>query len=209
MAAEGGRKGLEEEYDQIAADIEQIEQMFKGPDCDGSNLSSEQLLALRSELGDLLKRRESILAARTEQLLAMDKERLDAERYFLVKFRTNAIKEEWKSISRMAQIETNMANHSNHLQREKAAAVVNQFIDAVVEMNIDKVKKLSATALRKELGLARVRSMRRNTPAELDTGGFDLRQAGKNRLEVWTGQKKILTLCSEYDGNWLIEQAWE
>ena len=207
MAAEASRKSVEDEYAQIAADIEEIEQMLNGSDDDGPTLNSEQLLALRSELGDLMKRRESILDASTEQLLAMDKERLDAEKYFLVKFRSKAVKEEWKSLSRIARIETTIAKHSSRFQQEKAAAVVNQFIDAVVEMNVDQVKELSANALRKELGLARIRTMRRNTPAELESG-FELRQAGKNRLEVWAGTK-VATLCSQHVGSWLFEEVWD
>jgi hypothetical protein len=207
MAAEASRKSVEDEYAQIAADIEEIEQLLNGSDGEGPTLNLEQLVALRTELGDLMKRRESILDARTEQLLAMDKERLDAEKYFFVKFRSKAVKEEWKSLSRIARIETTIAKHTSRFQQEKAAAVVNQFIDAVVEMNVDQVKELSATALRKELGLARVRTMRRNTPAQLESG-FELRQAGKNRLEVWAG-KKVATLCSQHDGSWLFEEAWE
>lgn len=207
MAAEASRKSVEDEYAEIAADIEEIEQMLNGSDGDRPTLNSEQLVALRSELGDLLKRRESILDASTEQLLAMDKERLDAEKYFLVKFRSKAVKEEWKSLSRIARIETTIAKHSSRFQQEKAAAVVNQFIDAVVEMNVDQVKDLSANALRKELSLARVRTMRRNTPAELESG-FELRQAGKNRLEVWAGTK-VATLCSQHDGSWLFEEVWD
>lgn len=207
MAAEASRKSVEDEYARIAADIEEIEQMLNGSDGDGPTLDSEQLVALRSELGDLLKRRESILDASTEQLFAMDKERLDAEKYFLVKFRSRAVKEEWKSLTRIARMEITIAKHLSRFQQEKAAAVVNQFIDAVVEMNVDQVKELSATALRKELGLARVRTMRRNTPAELESG-FELRQGGKNRLEVWAGTK-VATLCSQHDGSWLFEEAWE
>ena len=206
MATEASRKSVEDEYAQIAADIEEIEQMLNGSDGDRPSLNSEQIVALRSELGDLLKRRESILDASTEQLLAMDKERLDAERYFLVKFRSKAVKEEWKSLSRIARIETAIAKHSSRFQQEKAAAVVNQFIDAVVEMDIDQVKELSSISLRKELGLARVRNMRRSSPAELESG-FELREAGKNRLEVWAGDK-IATLCS-HDGSWLFEEVWE
>lgn len=206
MATEASRKNVEDEYAEIAADIEEIEQLLNGSDGNGPSLNSEQIVALRNELGDLLKRRESILDASTEQLLAMDKERLDAERYFLVKFRSKAVKEEWKSLSRIARIETAIAKHSTRFQQEKAAAVVNQFIDAVVEMNVDQVKELSSATLRKELGLARVRIMRRNTPAELESG-FELREAGRNRLEVWAGEK-IATLCS-HDGSWLFEEAWE
>ena len=206
MATEASRKNVEDEYAEIAADIEEIEQLLNGSDGNGPSLNSEQIVALRNELGDLLKRRESILDASTEQLLTMDKERLDAERYFLVKFRSKAVKEEWKSLSRIARIETAIAKHSTRFQQEKAAAVVNQFIDAVVEMNVDQVKELSSVTLRKELGLARVRIMRRNTPAELESG-FELREAGRNRLEVWAGEK-IATLSS-IDGSWLFEEAWE
>lgn len=207
MATEARRKSTEEEYAQIAADIEEIEQMLNGSGGDGPSMNSEQLVALRSELGDLLKRRESILDASTEQVLAMDKERLDAEKYFLVKFRSKAVKEEWKSLSRIARIETTIAKHSSRFQQEKAASVVNQFIDAVVELNVDQVKELSASVLRKDLGLARVRTMRRNTPAELESG-FELRDAGRNRLEVWAGEK-IATLCSHDGSSWLFEEVWE
>jgi hypothetical protein len=206
MATEASRQSVEAEYAQIATDIDEIEVLLNGADDGVPSLKSEQALALRSELEDLLKRRESILDASTEQLLAMDKERLDAERYFLVKFRSNAVKEEWKSLTRIARIETAIATHSTRFQQEKAAAVVNRFIDAVVQMNIDQLKELSSTALRKELGLARVRTMRRNTPAELESG-FELREAGKNRLEVWAGEK-IATLCA-HDGTWVFEEAWE
>jgi hypothetical protein len=206
MATEASRQSVEDEYAQIAADIEEIEELLNGSGGEGLGLNSDQIATMRSELGDLLKRRESILDASTEQLLAMDKERLDAERYFLVKFRSKAVKEEWKSLSRIARIETTIAKHSTRFQQEKAAAVVNQFIDAVVDMDIDQVKDLSSTSLRKELGLARVRNMRRNTPAELESG-FELREAGRNRLEVWAGEK--IAMLSSHDGSWLFEEAWE
>jgi hypothetical protein len=208
MAAEHSRNSVDDEYAQIAVDIEEIEEMLNGSDGDGPTLNSEQLVALRSELGDLLKRRESILDATTEQLLAIDRDRLVAEKYFLVKFRSKAVKEEWKSLSRIARIENTIGKHSSRFQQEKAAAVVNKFIDAVVEMNVDQVKELSATGLQKELGLARIRSMRRNTPPELESG-FELRDAGKMRLQVWAGGEKVATLCSQHDGSWVFEEAWE
>lgn len=207
MATEFSRQSVEAEQSQIAIDIEEIELLLNGSNGDGPSLNSEQIVALRSEVGDLLKRRESILDASTEQLLAMDKERLDAERYFLVKFRSKAVKEEWKSLSRIARIETAIAKELTRAQQEKAAAVVNQFIDAVVEMNVDQVKELSYARLREDLGLARVRKMRRNTPAELESG-FELREAESNRLEVWADDEKIATLGS-HDGSWLFEEAWE
>ncbi len=183
MAAETIRKSVEDEYAQIAADIKEIEEMLNGSEVDGPTLNSDQILALRSELGDLLKRRESILHAST------------------------AVKEAWTSLSRLAQIETIIATHSGRFQHEKAAAVVNRFIDAVVAMDVDQVKALSAISLRKELDLARIRTMRRNTPDEVENG-FELREAGKNRLEVWAGQK-LATLCSQHDGSWRFEEAWE
>lgn len=206
MATEAGHKSVDDEYAQIAADIEEIEQMLSS-DGDGPKLNPEKGEALRKELGDLLKRREDMLNAKTEQLAAMDKDRLDAERYFLLKFRSSYLKEEWKSVSRIARIETSLEKHSSRFQQEKAAAVVNQFIDSVVELNVDKVRNLCVSSLRKDLGLGRVRTMRRNTPAELENG-FELRQAGRNRLEVWAGAK-VATLCSQHDGSWLVEEVWQ
>lgn len=206
MAAEGGRKSIEDEYQQIAMDIEEIEEMLGGKQGDGTTLNSDQLITLRKELDELRKRREVILDASTEQLLAMDKERLDAEKFFLIKFRSQAVKEEWRSLSRIVRIESNMAKHSSRLQQEKAAATVNKFIDAILEMNVDRCRELSGTALRIELGLARIRNLRKNLPSELENG-FDLREGGKNRLEVWAGTKKVSTL-SQQDGSWVIEEAW-
>jgi hypothetical protein len=205
MATEANRQAIDSEYEQIVADIEEIEVLLNGPKADGQLLNSEQTASLRVELAELIKRREAVLASNTDQLLAMDKERLEAERYFLVKLRSKAVKEEWKSLTRIARIESTIAKHSSRTQQERAAEVVNQFIDAVVDMDINAAKGLSTSSLRSQLGLARVRNMRRNTPAELESG-FELRQAGKNRLEVWAGGK-IASLLADGE-TWLIEDAW-
>jgi hypothetical protein len=207
LAIESKREGLEKEDEEIAADSAAIQQDLTLLPDDGGLLHSEKSRALHSELGEVLNRRGSNLDANKEQLLAMEKEQVAAERYFLEQFRREALKTEWQALSRIIRTETNIARHANRLQHKDAAAVVNQFIDAVAEMNVDQVKELSATALRKELGLARVRTMRRNTPAELESG-FELREAGKNRLDVWAGSK-VATLCSQHDGSWLFEEAWE
>ncbi len=207
MVAEAGRKSLEDEYKQIATDIDEIERILGEKHGDGPPLNSQQLTALRKELDELRKRREGILKATTEELLKIDKDRLLAEQYFLVKLRSQAVKEEWKSLSRIVTIEANMADHSSRLQQEKAAATVNKFIDGILEMNVDQCRELSGSGLRQHLSLARVRNLRKNAPPELENG-FEIRDGGKNRLEVFAGTKKVSTL-TQHDGSWVIEEAWE
>ncbi len=207
MVAEGWRKTLEDEYKQIVEDIDVIENILGGKPGDSPPLNSEALTALRKELDELRKRREVILNASTEELLKIDKERLQAEQHFLVKLRSHSVKEEWKSVTRMVTIEANMAKHSSRLQQEKAAATVNKFIDAVLAMNVDQCRELSGSGLRQNLSLARVRKLRASAPPELEDG-FEIRDGGKSRLDVFAGTKKVSTLTQQ-DGSWVLEEAWE
>ncbi len=58
MATEASRKCVEDENSEIASDIEEVEQLLNGSDGNGPSLNSEQMVSLRNELGDLLKRRQ-------------------------------------------------------------------------------------------------------------------------------------------------------
>jgi hypothetical protein len=204
-AANHLRTEIDTEYEKITEDIENLENFLKDFSSRAS-ANSPQMVALRNELDDLLRRRKAILKEREKQLFAMNQKRLDAEKYFLVKLRAKSQKEEWNSTWRVAELEKSLGEHSNRSDQEKAAAVVNDFIDAVVSLDVEQVKKLSSTTLRSEIGLSRVRNMRRSAPQELETG-FELREAGDKRLEVWAGEK-IALLCSS-DGAWVFQDAWK
>jgi hypothetical protein len=199
------RTDIEGEHAQISKDIENIEKLMTESSA-GQPVDKTRMAAWRDELEKLLARRKAILEARSEQLFVMDQQRLEAERYFIVKLRANAAKEEWNSLYRIVEIEGSIAKRTDRNDHEHAASVVNEFIDAVISLDLNQAKKLASKTLRDELGLSRVRAMRRNAPSELEKG-FELREAGAQRIEVWAGEK-IAVLCSQ-DGTWVLEDAWK
>ncbi|MEO1528203.1 MAG: hypothetical protein AAFX06_22460 [Planctomycetota bacterium] len=205
LASDAQREAIDLEYQQIAEDIEATETLIASLESSPGN--SRKVEALRLDLADLLRRRERAAAESAEHLASLDTERLEAEKYFLVKLRSRAAKEEWNSVSKIARIESSISSHASERQQEDLAALVNDFIEAVVMMDIESAKSLSTPELASEMSLARIRSMRRNTPLELEEG-FELRTPEfGNHIEVWAGDK-IASLCSK-DGDWRFASAWD
>lgn len=204
MTADAHQQEIKTEYDRIARDIAETESLLK--ELESTFSDSDRTRDLRSDLAALLQRRERALAGKNEQLLSLNAERLEAEKYFLVHLRSKTANEEWNSMARIARIEASMSDQVSRSEQSRIAAIVNDFVDAVATMDLDSVRSLSTPELGSELSLARIRSMRRNTPAEL-TSGFELRRTGNPKtIEVWS-RTRIGIICST-DGKWMFAEAW-
>ncbi|MDA7951202.1 MAG: hypothetical protein MPJ24_06905 [Pirellulaceae bacterium] len=191
--------------EQLASDIDAFEELIT--EMKGDGIDSERVDQLEGEVTKLIQRMDDSLFGRRSTQTQIDEERLKAEMYFLEKNRRDALRRELRQMVEIVELQNRLGKNKAHLVKSKAADVVNRFLDAVIENDVETARELANSSLKNSLDLPRIRRLRKSIPDQL-FDGFELRDLGDWRLQVWAGEV-VGTLSTSEETGWRFDTVWE
>lgn len=191
---------LDAEYARNSDRIATIERLLP-------ELDPEQAATARSELSELTNRCEIILDEQAKMLAEINKDRIEAEQYFLVRRRGMSTQQDFDSLYKIVRLQALIRNQFSRMQTARVAEVFTQFLDSLEHLDVEQSRLLVTPDLRTSITKSEVRRLRSTLPEELENG-FELRRSDlANSIEVHAG-KKLATLMSDDGKNWVITSVW-